>query len=120
MAETGDEALLRRSVVRLARGIPRRAWSVDLNAGDGFLQLAVARRGRLGPRFFLQVEDGRLFLNLGERVGGVAEDLPDTDRYRDAERRLGGAPTLLIEREGGGYEAARRDGEAYTVVTRAG
>ena len=45
----------------------------------------------------------------------MAEDLDDTLRYRDARRRLGGAPTLLVERPSG-YVAARRDGGTLIVV----
>ena len=121
LAVAPDEAALRRAVTALARDIPRSRWSAELNAGAGYLQLAVSRRGaRLGPRFFLQVEDGRLFLNLGERVGGVADDLDATAPYRDAERRLRGAPTLLIVDVDGGYLAARREGGALRVVRRAG
>jgi hypothetical protein len=69
--------------------------------------------------FFLQIDHGRVTLDMGRDPGGVAEDLGDTPRYRDAERRLFGPPTLLIEREGG-YLAARREGSALTVVRRAG
>ena len=40
--------------------------------------------------------------------------------YRDAQRRLTGAPTLLIADEDGGYLAARREGGPLRVVRRAG
>ena len=52
-----------------------------------------------------------MLLDVGETPGGVAEDLGDTRRYRDAERRLGGPPTFLSARV-----AARRAGRALTVV----
>jgi hypothetical protein len=57
-------------------------------------------------------------LDLPE-LGGVADDLGDTARYRDAQRSLRGAPTLLIEKDAGGYLAARRDGGTLRVVRRA-
>jgi hypothetical protein len=120
VAETADETKLRRAVVRFSRGIPRRHWGADLNLGDDFLQLLVWRRDRPGPHFFLQVENGRMALDLGEQTGGVAEDLDQTPRYHDAERRLRGAPTLLIEDEDGGYTAAHRAGGTLRVVRRAG
>ena len=41
----------------------------------------------------------------------MAEDLDDTPRYREAARRLGGAPTLLT-----GSLAARRDGATLRLV----
>jgi hypothetical protein len=57
--------------------------------------------------------DGRVLLDVGVMPGGVAEDLGDTRRDRDAERRLGGAPTLLSD-----SLAARRAGRTLTVVRR--
>ena len=77
-------------------------------------------RKRLLASFFLQVENGRIVLDMGRDPGGVAEDLDDTPRYRDAERRLRGAPTYLLERPRGGYVAARREGTSLRIVTRAG
>ena len=114
VADTSDETGLRQKVVAQAREIPRRYWDVELNLGADFLQLGVSRRNRLGPSLYLQVEDGRLTLDLGREVGGVAEDLGDTRRYRDAERRLGGPPSLLID-----DLAARNDGRGTLRISRA-
>jgi hypothetical protein len=62
----------------------------------------------------LRVSDGRVVIVIPPVPGGVAEDLGDTPRYREAERRLGGPPTLLT-----GSLAARRDGTTL-VVSRPG
>lgn len=110
VAETGDETALRRAVVAASRRIDRR-WGVELDPGSDFLQLSVRRRR---ARLFLQVEQGRVFVNVGNTVGGVADDLGDTRRYRDAEQRLGGPPTLLID-----DLAARDDGRGTLRVSRA-
>jgi hypothetical protein len=101
-------------VVATARDIDRRRWSVDLNLGRDFLQLGVAKR-KLGPDLYLQVENGRLSIDFGNTVGGVAEDLGDTRRYREAARRLGGPPTLLTE-----DRAARDDGRGTLRISRGG
>jgi hypothetical protein len=120
VAETGDERGLRRAMVAAARRISRRQWRVDLDLGRDSLQLAVERRG-LGPNLHLQIAGGRLFIDFGRPVGGVAEDLGNTRRYRDAERHLGGPPSLLIEDEDGGFRAARDDGRGtLRIVSRAG
>ena len=67
-------------------------------------------------------EDGapdiRVDLNLGTRPGGAADDLGDTPRYQDAERRLGGAPTLLVVERSSGYLAARDHTENGRRVVR--
>ena len=114
VAETDDEQALRRAVVAAARDVDRRRWLVDLNLGDDFLQLFVDRR-RPGPNLYLQVEGGRLFVDFGRAVGGVAEDLGDTRRYREAARRLGGPPTLVID-----DLAARDDGRGTLRISRGG
>lgn len=111
VAETGDETALRRAVVAASRRIERPRWGVELHVGRDFLDLSVHRR-RAG--LFLQVERGRLFVDLGNPVGGVAENLGDTRRYRDAELRLGGPPTLLID-----DLAARDDGRGTLRISRA-
>jgi hypothetical protein len=66
---------------------------------------------RLRPKrgdvpYRVRISDGRLYLDVGVAPGGVAEDLDDTRAYKDAARRLGGAPTFLLI-EGDGYLAAR-------------
>ena len=105
LAETSDEDALRREAIAVARRLgPKRA---ELNverpgAAERFLQLSVGD-------LYLEIENGRVRLDVGVTPGGVAEDLDDTPRYRDAQRRLGGAPTLLVERPSG-YVAARRAG----------
>ena len=106
-AETSDEAALRREAVALARRLGPKG--VDLDAGPDSLRLEVDRKGI--PPVVLEIEGGRVLLDVGETPGGVAEDLGDTRRYRDAERRLGGPPTLLSARL-----AARRAGRTLTVV----
>jgi hypothetical protein len=111
VAETGDATALRRAVVAASRRIQRPRWGVELHVGRDFLDLSVHRRR---PGLFLQVEHGRLFVDFGNPVGGVAEDLGDTRRYRDAERRLGGPPTLLID-----DLAARDDGRGTLRISRA-
>ena len=65
----------------------------------------------------MQVADGRLTLAVGVTPGGVAEDLDDTRAYRDAQRRLGGAPTFLMTDESG-YLAARDAAEDGRRVVR--
>lgn len=67
---------------------------------------ALERRGGLEVPYRVRISDGRLFLDVGAAPGGVAEDLDDTRAYKDAARRLGGAPTFLLI-EGDGYLAAR-------------
>jgi hypothetical protein len=62
--------------------------------------LAQRHKGRV------RIADGRLIIDAGVATGGVAEDLDDTRAYRDAARRLGGAPTFLMTDETG-YRAAR-------------
>jgi hypothetical protein len=113
VADTDDEAALRRDVVAAARDIYRRRWNVDVNLGRDFLQIGVSRRKGLGPHLYLQVKNGRFYIDFGTPVGGVAEDLGDTRRYRDATRRLGGAPTLLIDEL-----AARDDGAGTLRISR--
>jgi hypothetical protein len=115
VAESDDEQALRRDVLAAARGIHRRRWNVDINLGRDFLQIGVSRRKGLGPNLYLQVEDARLFVDFGTPVGGVAEDLGDTRRYREAARRLGGPPTLLID-----DRAARDDGRGTLRINRGG
>jgi hypothetical protein len=62
--------------------------------------LAGSHKGRV------RIADGRLIIDAGVATGGVAEDLDDTRAYKDAARRLGGAPTYLMTDETG-YRAAR-------------
>ena len=80
-----------------------------------------------GPQRASAVIDGRLVLastrellraaNAAADSGSLGDstELADTRRYRDAERRLGGAPTLLVMRDSG-YLAARREGETLRIV----
>jgi hypothetical protein len=68
---------------------------------------AFARRVSAGDRLsafaiidgYVQIEGGRLTVNLGQATGGVAGDLPETPAFRDAARRLGGAPTAFLDLE---------------------
>jgi hypothetical protein len=83
VAEVADEDALRREAAALAR-----------------------RRKRTEVPYRVRISDGRLCLDVGVAPGGVAEDLDDTRAYKDAARRLGGAPTFLLV-EGDGYLAAR-------------
>jgi hypothetical protein len=104
VAETSDEAALRREAAALARRLgPKRA---DLNVADEFLQLET-------QSFLLLIEGGSVYLDTGVKPPGVAGDLDDTRRYRDAVRRLGGAPTLLTS-----SLAARRAGMTLRIVMR--
>ena len=106
VAEVADEDALRREATALAQRLgPKRAELHHERPGaeERFFDLSVN-----GPEvpYFVQVADGRLTLDVGVTPGGVAEDLDDTRAYRDAQRRLGGAPTFLMTDEGG-YLAAR-------------
>jgi hypothetical protein len=65
----------------------------------------------------VRIADGRLIIDAGVAPGGVAEDLDDTRAYKDAARRLGGAPTFL-ETDETGFRAARdavEDGRRVVV-----
>lgn len=120
VAEVGDEEGLRREVIALARRLGPKRAELHLNrpGGEPFLELNVSPRD-LEP-FFLRLRDGRLYLDVGTAPGGVAEDLSDTRAYRDAARRLGGGPTLLLTSDSG-YLAARdvtEDGRRVLRVTR--
>ena len=106
VAEVADEEALRREATALAQRLgPKRAELHHEKPGaeERFFDLSVN-----GPEvpYFVQVADGRLTLAVGVTPGGVAEDLDDTRAYRDAQRRLGGAPTFLMTDESG-YLAAR-------------
>ena len=94
-AEVDDESAVRREAVALARALPQRVWKVDLDVSRTAVRLGVARRGQLGPRFSVAVEGGRLAVAVGQEVSG--DGLGETERYRAAARRLGGAPTLLVD-----------------------
>ena len=97
VAEVGDEEGLRREVIALARRLGPKRAELHLNrpgAAEQFLELSVRANG-IEP-FFLRLNDGRVYLDVGNTPGGVAEDLSDTRAYREAARRLGGAPTLLL------------------------
>jgi hypothetical protein len=68
--------------------------------------------------FVATVEDGHASVELGS-PGGDADDITDTARYKDAERRLGGAPTLLVDLKaigGRGYLAARHTDKLRIVL----
>ena len=114
VAEVADEDALRREAIALARRVgPKRA---DLNQGKEFLELSVAA----DVPYLVRISDGRLTLDVGVTPGGVAEDLDDTRAYKDAARRLGGAPTFLLV-EGDGYVAARdavEDGRRVVSVQK--
>ena len=75
-------------------------------ADEEALRRAVKLAQRTEVPYRVRISDGRLYLDVGVAPGGVAEDLDDTRAYKDAARRLGGAPTFLLV-EGGGYVAAR-------------
>jgi hypothetical protein len=127
-AEVGDEPVLRRVAAATARTLRRRPRTgVEWYADESSVQLTAWRKGLSPYRthllggFNLAVDDGRLTLELGAPTGGVADDLGETRRYRDAERSLGGAPTLMADLSklgSSGWLAARRDGETLRIVTR--
>jgi hypothetical protein len=73
---------------------------------DALRRAVVARRKRADVPYRVRISGGRLIIDAGATPGGVADDLDDTPAYRDAARRLGGAPTFLLTDEGG-YRAAR-------------
>lgn len=79
--------------------------------------IAPARRKRVDVPYRVRISAGRLYLDVGVTPGGVVEDLDDTRAYRDAERRLGGAPTFLLIDESG-YRAARDAPEHGQRVVR--
>ena len=118
VAETADEAALRREATAWAKRLgPKRA---EIHQSDEFFELTVDHPDL--PHLFLEIRDGRLQLDGGVAAGGVAEDLDDTRAYRDAERRLGGAPTFLLL-SGDRYLAARdgsRDGRRVVSVHQRG
>ena len=114
VAEVDDEAALRGAVRALARGLPRRRYIVDLYAIDGALRLLASPRIRSRPHFLVTAGE-RLVVETGETLGGSGADLGDTARYRAAERRLGGPPTMLI-----GELAVRDDGRGTLRISRAG
>jgi hypothetical protein len=58
--------------------------------------------------------DERLVVETGEPLGGSAQDLGDIARYDAAERRLGGAPTVLID-----GLAVRDEGRGTLRISRA-
>jgi hypothetical protein len=118
VAETADEAALRREATAWAKRLgPKRA---EIHQSDEFFELTVDHPDL--PHLFLEIRDGRLQLDGGVAPGGVAEDLDDTRAYRDAERRLGGAPTFLLL-SGDSYLAARdgsKDGRRVVSVHQRG
>jgi hypothetical protein len=85
VAEVADEEALRREATALERRVGHKLADVP---------------------YRVRISDGRLYLDVGVTPGGVAENLDDTRAYKDAARRLGGAPTFLLV-EGDGYLAAR-------------
>jgi hypothetical protein len=115
VAEVSNKAALRRAVSALARGLPRRRYHVDLDQlENGTLHLLVSPRLGSEPHFLVAVGE-RLVIETGEPSGGSAQDLGDTARYRAAERRLGGPPSMLI-----GDLAVRDDGRGTVRISRAG
>ncbi len=115
VAEVADEEALRREAIALARRVgPKRA---EVKAGEEFLELSVDHPD---VSYSVRIADGRLTLDVGVTPGGVAEDLDDTRAYKDAARRLGGAPTFLLV-EDDGYLAARdavEDGRRVVSVQK--
>jgi hypothetical protein len=112
VAEVKDEAALRRALGALARGLPRRRFVVDLYEVNGTLHLLASPRRKREPHFLVDVGK-RLVVATGEALGGSAEDLGDTARYRAAERQLGGPPTMLD-----GTLAVRNDGRGTLRISR--
>ena len=106
VAEVADEDALRREATALARRMGSKRADVNHErpgADERFLDLSVSHPD---ISYFVQISDGRLYLDVGAAPGGVAEDLDDTRAYKAAARRLGGAPTFLMV-QGDGYLAAR-------------
>ena len=134
-ADLGEDAALAREYeqfvqIEQATGIDLvRDVLPHLGAGMFFVQgrTPAEMGGRLVddpdlPQLFLEIGDGRVRIDGGVAPGGVAEDLDDTRAYRDAERRLGGAPTFLLV-DGDGYLAARdgvKDGRRVVSVQQRG
>jgi hypothetical protein len=117
VAEVSDEDALRREAIALARRMgPERAelHHEKPGADERFLELSVSHPD---VSYFVEISGGRLSLDVGAAPGGVAEDLDDTRAYKDAARRLGGAPTFLMV-EGEGYLAARDAAEDGRRVVR--
>ncbi len=54
-----------------------------------------------------------MVIETDEALGGSGQELGDTRRYRDAERRLGGPPTKLFD-----TRAARDDGLGTLRILR--
>jgi hypothetical protein len=118
-ADLGADLPLVRDLAGVDLDLPALGAGTLVVQGDGVRVIAetgdeAGLREQAGKRD-LEVGDGHVRLVIGPEPGGVAEDLGDTKRYRDAERRLGGPPTLLT-----GSLAARRDGETLVIVGRAG
>ncbi len=113
VAEVDDESAVRPETVALARALPQRVWTVDLDVSRTAVRFRAARRGQLGPRFSVAVEGGRLTVAIGRPMGGGG--LGETERYRVAARRLGGPPTLLVDEV-----AARLEPRGVLRVTAAG
>jgi hypothetical protein len=122
-AQLRDDEAMRRAGARVRAAQRRRPRAnVDFyrNIG-GQMHLYVDWPGLIESpvsNFVATVEDGHVSIELGS-PGGDAEDIPDTARYQDAERRLGGPPTLLVDLKaigGRGYLAARHTDTLRVVL----
>jgi hypothetical protein len=102
LAETKDERALQRAAVRFARRMGARAelYKTRPGADERIVQVSWSRRGsqdELFDDYWVEIRGGRFILETGQATGGVAGALSDTPRWKDAVRRLGGEPTLLID-----------------------
>ncbi len=105
--EARDEAALRRAAVAVGRALRRTDGVSGTEVRNlpeiGLLELSAEIDG-LDPTdsgfpapLHVQIDDGYLDAELGDGPGAAPEDFGETSLYRDAERRLGRPPELLID-----------------------
>ena len=102
--EARDEAALRPAVVALARMLrsTKRVSEAELRYVPhpelrAYIDGIDPVDSGYPTDFQLQIEDGYLDVDLGVPANAPVEDFGDTRLYRDAERRLGRPPELLVD-----------------------